>query len=260
MIQYFIRECIEFANAEASGQATLRPLYMTCSSELLHTAQSVQRLLSTHYRSLLTKQLPSAGIEDLIAPCFQVFHEYLWSILPQSARFTRFRREHYVNYSSFLRLWDSEISKQPNAKKLTPDTSWHIIRTYIKGMRARPDEYLDPDEYPELPRKRKSVSDEQYKKVYDIVWDRWYRRLCEEKLWDDQDLAAAVLADSTTLPRHPVICCDESQDFTPLEIARNLSDVGFFPAQHTAVPLEGRAIRLRRRSISDAESNWFSMG
>jgi hypothetical protein len=87
-------------------------------------------------------------------------------------------------------------------------------------MRLTDDDELDPEEFVALGKRRKSVSSQTYQQVYEHVWCRWYKRLCkEEGYWDDQDLAARVLDSSAArVSNFAAVFCDEAQDFTPLEL------------------------------------------
>ena len=131
-----------------------------------------------------------------------------------------FPRDRYVNYSEFRKLWYDDFAKRPEAKHISPDLAWHTIRSYIKGIRSTDGDELSPEEFKALPRRRRSVSEATYELIFDRAWSSWYKRLCEnEGYWDDQDLAARVL--SLGLAREvdcSAIFCDEAQDFTPVEL------------------------------------------
>lgn len=219
MLQYLAADYVDFA---LRRKAKLLPIYMTCSRDLLERArETVRGLLTAHHERLLTAQherLQPAQIAEVLKNSFVVFHEFLYSLL-QPAERERFAPDRFVNYAEFRRLWATDFAKRPEAKKMSPDVAWHTIRSYIKGIRSTQDDELGPDEFAALPRRRRSVSDETYKQVYDRVWCSWYKRLCEDGYWDDQDLAASVLAAGTArAASFSAVFCDEAQDFTPLEL------------------------------------------
>lgn len=137
---------------------------------------------------------------------------YDWPF-PQDA----FPKEKVIDYGRFKHWWESRFSREPSARKLfDADISWHIIRTYIKGIST--EGYLDPDDYLEIPAKQKSVTPETYQIVFDKVWRRYSEDQKEKGLWDHQDLARHMLQNDLVKPVHPVVFCDEAQDFTRIEL------------------------------------------
>lgn len=220
MLQYLAADYVEFSLKRSDG---LKPIYMTYSRDLLERAkQTVKGLLTTHHERLLEGAPDSSKIDALLSDSFVVFHEFLYSLLTPEDK-ERFAPECRVTYAEFRRLWAKEFGRRPEAKHMSPDLAWHTIRSYIKGRRSTSDDDLDPKEFEALPRRQLSVSLDTYRQVYEQVWCRWYKRLCEEQgYWDDQDLAARVLESSSSgaaqLPSFGAVFCDEAQDFTPLEL------------------------------------------
>jgi hypothetical protein len=220
MLQYLAMEYVDFALRQDATRRPLYPLYMTCSKELLERARTTVRgLLKNNHRNLLKRKHDPSKIDEVIDRCFVVFHDFLYSLLPVDRR-EEFPRDKYVNYAEFLRLWEEDFAKWPEARHISPDIAWHTIRSYIKGMRSSLDDDRGPEEYQSIARDRRSVSEATYKQIYELVWTRWYKRRCEEEnYWDDQDLAAAVKdSDSLRQCDCPAIFCDEAQDFTPIEL------------------------------------------
>jgi superfamily I DNA/RNA helicase len=217
MLQYLAADYLEFALRKSTRA---RPIYMTSSGDLLERArQTVRGLLTVHHERLLDGSLDEASIDAALAGSFVVFHEYLYSLL-EPADHARFPAAKRVTYAAFRRLWSTDFARRPEARRITVDLAWHTIRSYIKGIRSTEEDELDPDEFRALPRKRRSVSPEMYDQIFKVVWEGWYKRLCEEEgLWDDQDLAARVLAGGKARTAgFAAVLCDEAQDFTPLEL------------------------------------------
>ena len=106
------------------------------------------------------------------------------------------------------------------ARHISMDLAWHTIRSYIKGIRSACGDELTSEEFAALPKKQRSVSVKSYETVYEHVWESWYKRLCDEsEYWDDQDLAASLLEAGTIKQvAYAAIFCDEAQDFTPIEL------------------------------------------
>jgi tetratricopeptide (TPR) repeat protein len=217
MLQYLAAEYVDFA---LRHDASRQPLYMTCSVDLLERARSIVRgLLTRHHRRLLEGVQDVARIDEVIRRCFVVFHEFLYSLLPREQQ-KDFPSDGYVNYARFRNLWACDFAKRPEAKRISPDVAWHTIRSYIKGLRSDRRDELGPEEFRSIPRRRRSVSETTYRQIYESVWCSWYKRLSENnKYWDDQDLAAAVLATGSLYQIDcPAVFCDEAQDFTPVEL------------------------------------------
>lgn len=200
------------------------PLYFAYSNELLKRSWDVvASLLNCGYRYVLRHYQEGQVIDPgkqrrALESCFRDFHGFLYSHLPPEAKSEEFAQSAYVDYTRFKLLWQQKFGRDPKAVKLYgPDISWHVIRSYIKGLSA--DGYLDPEEYNEQPDGERSVSTVTFSTVYDKVWEKWYRPLCEEGVcWDDQDLARRLLDDEIIKPEYPAIFCDEAQDFTRLEL------------------------------------------
>ncbi len=217
MLQYLAADYVDFS-LRHGGE--ILPVYMTCSRDLLERArETVRGLLTAHHERLLNGVHDAAGIDTLLKKSFVVFHEFLYSLFASQDR-ERFAPARHVNYAEFRRLWANDFGKRPEARCMSPDVAWHTIRSYIKGIRSTQDDDLSPEEFAALPRRRRSVSVETYQQVYERVWCSWYKRLCEEKgYWDDQDLAAQVLASGAARSSSfAAVFCDEAQDFTPLEL------------------------------------------
>lgn len=216
MLQYLMADYLDFA---LRRRTTLFPVYITCSSELLDRARkSVRGLLTAHHKRLLDGAHDVTKVEEIVSRSFVVFREFLYSLLKPTDQ-PEFVRDRFVNYARFRRLWEDDFARRPEAKKLTPDIAWHAIRSYIKGIRSTRDDDLDPDEFAALPRRRRSVSVETYRVIYERVWCSWYKRLCEDGYWDEQDLAAWVLSNGRARSvEFAAVFCDEAQDFTPIEL------------------------------------------
>ena len=217
MLQYLAADYVDFA---LRCSTKILPIYMTCSRELLERArETVRGLLTAHHERLLDGIHATEDVDRILKESFVVFQEYLYSLLPPNDR-EALARDRYVNFAEFRRLWATDFAKRPEARRITPEVSWHTIRSYIKGVRSSQSDDLDPEEFAALPRRRRSVSEDTYRQVYDHVWCRWYKRLCEDNgYWDDQDLAARVLdADTARTTDLAAVFCDEAQDFTPVEL------------------------------------------
>lgn len=217
ILQYLASAYVDFALRRDTHRF---PIYLTASDDLLTRArQIVKGLLTTNYERVLEDKINPNAIDRLLDKSFQTFHQLLYSLLP-SDRKSSLRNDRYVNYASFRRLWHDKFATHREARQLSVEVSWHVIRSLIKGIRSDCDDELEPEDFKDLPRRRRSVSSEEYEKVYHLVWSGWYKPLCEQDgYWDDQDLAAYVLGDGASSSDHyAAIFCDEAQDFTSVEL------------------------------------------
>ncbi|MEG3925057.1 hypothetical protein [Microcoleus sp. T3_D1] len=192
------------------------PLFLTYSESLLKVAKdSVQSLLKSHHKFLLDRETPEAETPD-VEPFFQPFQKFLLNFL-QSTEYDRFKPEKYISYNQFRQLYNDSKLPEARNKRYSAGRCWYIIRTLIKGYSL--DGYINEDDYKELPREeQRKIPEETFKGIYKTVW-KWYERLIEDKgYWDDQDLIRIVLEGKRFSSEYTAIFCDESQDFTRLEL------------------------------------------
>ncbi|MEB3358351.1 MAG: hypothetical protein VKK04_16620 [Synechococcales bacterium] len=196
-----------------------RPLFLTYSDRLTEKARdTVCRILRSHAQyggQVSLFQDDHALLDD----CFQTFQGFLLRCLPDGES-DRFGSKNYVSFHQFKQRYLQAFRNSG----YSAEVCWHAIRTYIKGYHfAEADQdYLSIEEYRhEVPRKQKKITDEDFQRIYNSVWN-WYRQLCsQENLWDDQDLARAVLVgivNGSIIPSgFAATFCDEAQDFTRIE-------------------------------------------
>lgn len=152
------------------------------------------------------------------------FREFLLDRVPPDQR-TQYEAERYLSYSLFSRLYTNDRlplilrgSGFRGSRKVPPAMAWHIVRALIRGWRY--DQYMEPDDYAEVPKKERSVTLEEFKTVYEEVWRSWLKPLMEEqRLWDEVKIAANLLSQSALSSDFAVVFCDEAQDFTRLELS-----------------------------------------
>jgi hypothetical protein len=193
------------------------PAYFTYNSELLKQAKKfVFGLLKTNsnFAEDIQGEIDDDDLNQKLDVSFNELRKYLLSIVDEE---NIFLQDKYVNYSTFIKLWNNKFKADKMAWKEYPaDISWHVIRTYIEGI--SPEDYLEPEEYIGLEKDQKTVSFELYQKIYKTVWE-WYKNLKEEQsLWDDQDLVRYIIENDIVMSRFSGVFCDESQDFTRIEM------------------------------------------
>lgn len=219
VLQYLFADYLYF-HMRSKGGPVRHPVYFSCSNDLILRARDVVRNLlacSSRYWQDGDRSSLIDSNRQVFEESFAEFRAFLQGLLPDEDR-ERFAKSLHVDYSRFRNLWMKQFQNIPQAhRRYPPDVCWHVIRSYIKGMSA--DDDLEPDDYLTIELKQRSVTSETFKEVYERVWTAWYKDYCHvEKLWDDQDLARYLLSENLVKPVFPAIFCDESQDFTRLEL------------------------------------------
>lgn len=245
LLQYIFAEHLHRYIAQDYETHFKAPLYLTCSSDLLkHSRDVVEKLLKCNASFLsagvpITSDLKHRATMD---SAFQEFRPFLLTHLPSCMRVEKFRPSQRVDFATFRRLWLRKFEQNADAlKRFGPDISWHIIRTYIKGMSA--ESFQDSEDYRQFDAKERLVTDETFDLVSRKVWENWYRPMCEDSgFWDDQDLARLLIEQDLIKPERPAIFCDEAQDFTRLELEIILrltlfSNRSIAPHQISSIPL-----------------------
>ncbi|MBX3007622.1 MAG: hypothetical protein KF816_06295 [Melioribacteraceae bacterium] len=234
ILQYLFSDIIHhvFSHLLENKQITFFPLYLTYNDNLLNVAKkTIKIILKCNADKVSTKtiDLNTLLFIENFEKCFQTFQNLLLSFLNEN-ELSKFSNEKYVDFSRFKEFWFKDIPRNPDPymrKKLNPETAWHVIRTYIKGMSFSRENDFDDEAYrSELARDQKTISDELFKNIYEKVWKGWYKPLLtQNSFWDDQDLARYIIDSHKELANYSAVFCDEAQDFTKieLEIIINLS-------------------------------------
>ena len=221
---YLLRYC--------QNDKVLPPAYLSYSIGLVDNAKKLSSSLfkSNHtYAEVLNDSKKSfKDIEPLFEKVFFVFQQLVRDCIrvnnPQEDILAeRFAMADHITYDKFRKLWKDKFGKTSNAEKeYGPALSWHVIRTYIKGWDS--EAYCEPDDFQEIGRDSKSVSQQTFNIIYERVWKEWYEPFQKENhMWDDQDLVRYCLApdddscETCAKERFSAIFCDESQDFTRIE-------------------------------------------
>lgn len=219
------------------------PVYFTCNDSLLEQARlTVEKLLTCNPEFSGAEPDLIAQIKERkkeIGENFRNFHGYLLSLVPREDRH-KFHPDRKITFARFTAMWQQRFKTQRNAREqFGPDISWHVIRTYIKGLSS--EDFTDTEEYQHIDRKQRVVTKDAYGLVFHNVWEKWYQTLEDEGWWDDQDLARYLLENNLVQARFPGIFCDEAQDFTRLELEILLrlnlfSERNVFPQEIGQIP------------------------
>ena len=219
ILQYLFADLLYFYLRSQNNELPAPPIYLTANGELLRVARTfVERLLKSE--AAFAKEgvdVISAESRAVLDEAFREFQPHLLSLIPSEDK-PRFARASRVDYPRFCRMWFRRFGKEPKAlREHGPDLSWHVIRSYIKGMSS--ETYLEPEDYIQLPSNQISVTHAAFKHVYERVWEGWYKEeIQQQQLWDDQDLTRYILENDLAHALHPAVFCDEAQDFTRLEM------------------------------------------
>lgn len=216
------------------------PLFLTYNHRLLESVKEATAvILRTHHRFLAEGDvdIPRAEFDR----CFSTFRELILTSLPDEVR-TRYVEDRRVRFQDFKALVMGESSNAfgdrrqrllqtstvmpgpyHGPRRWSPEMAWQVIRTYIKGASTRG--YLTPEAYDsDIPRKERLVSIADFREIYETVWLTWYRQWVDEgDFWDDQDLAREGIVSGRFSDEYVALLCDESQDFTSVELRLLLS-------------------------------------
>ena len=227
VLQYLYAEYFS-RYVKVGREAGRPPAYFACNHELIRSAVELVKSILLHNPKYCggadAEKIKEFVNENAFADSFHVYHEYLLSRVPTFDRNRFFPERRYLDYARFAKQWEQKFGKTLNAgREYGVDISWHVIRTYVKGMSM--DDFLDKEDYVNIPKNQQSVTVEAFERVYQKVWTAWYKELTnyreEDGYWDDQDLVRYVL-DNDLLPHGDEgflgIFCDESQDFTHIEL------------------------------------------
>ena len=206
------------------------PLYLSSSAELVKKAEKLSRSLFGKNHAYLAKckeiKLEFSDVGPYFQETFFVFQELVRQLIEEKNKEVlaqRFARGKYVNYSTFRRMWQDMFGNNRAARRrYGPAISWHVIRSYIKGWNW--ENFCNPEHYTEIGSRNQTVTAETFKLVYQKVWEEWYQQITQDGYWDDLDLVRYCLkpddgsADTCVDPRFSAVFCDESQDFTRVEL------------------------------------------
>jgi len=254
LLQYLFAEIIiKYIKASKDFDGIISmPVYLSYSQNLVGDALKLCKILFEK-NDAYQKSLRESGIEykrdiqDNIGNMFWVFKDLIKDDIKKhqpgicEKKFPDGKK--YISFPQFNAKWNLRFGKVKEApKKYGPSISWYVIRTYIKGWDING--YLTPEAYQNIGEKNKDkfISYETYKEIYEKVWMNWYKDFENQGFWDDQDLVRYCLNNKCVKERFSAIFCDESQDFTRIELdfilksssftyrnINNISDINHMP-------------------------------
>ena len=232
VLQYLFAEVILKAikcKGMVDDGALLLPVYLSYSENLIENAKKLTSSLfeKNHAYQQEFERIGISYANDIkpnLDYHFCVFQNVIRQCIgkqnPDVLR-DRFSLQKYMSFRLFNKKWEEKFLKVPDAsKKYGPSLCWHVIRTYIKGWNSS--SFMTPEEYKGIGKQNKTVTDETFKIIYELVWQGWYSIMND--YWDDQDLVRYCLSpddgscETYTSERFSAVFCDEAQDFTRVEI------------------------------------------
>lgn len=229
VLQYLFSEHLHFhLSRPANERLHNPPLMLTYNKELLEESKrTIKNIILCNGTKIVENRifLEKPEILTEFNKCFGVFPNFLYDLLPIEFK-KKLVEAKRIDFFTFKKRWYKKFAKSPNQeiRSISPELAWHIIRTFIKGMQQVDGDYFDTFCYKnELPKSQRTVTQSTFDLVYENIFDRWYRTLCkEEGFWDDQDLARMLLdaqnEGNLNTEGYPIIFCDEAQDFTKVEL------------------------------------------
>ena len=195
-----------------------KPIFLTYNEKLVDEARQMTSRILKNNVTLQT------DLNFDIDPLFQSWRRYLVHLLPydlQSKYDERFR----IDFHQFKLSYNGGQDRlRPLMQRfsITAEQAWYVIRSLIKGSAPIGKTELTPDEYAELSRQDRVVSDDTYQLVWNSIYKSWYQPLLrDDKLWDDQDLVGQALTVGKFDEQDEdvvALVIDEAQDFTRREL------------------------------------------
>lgn len=210
-------------------------IFITENEKLLkHTINSIYDLVLNNPEFQL-----SAEDTDLInlKKHFYSFKDFLRSFLTDQESFSE---ERYLDFSKFKILYETSVINNSIKRKFSAEIVWFTITTYIYGLDLT--QKLTTENYnSKMPKEGKEIiSLEDFVIIEREILKPFYDKLLsDEGYWNKQTLIKYLVDTNSINKRYEVIFCDESQDFSKVELefiislslysSYNLEDVSQFP-------------------------------
>lgn len=207
-----------FANVyyyKYAGEITGDVIFLTENERLLeHTKASVYDLLLHNPEfDLSTEDIAIVNVDKHFYP----FKNFLLSLLPKDN--ILFDPEKYLNFSKFKSLYEQSNIATHIKNKYSAELVWFTLSTYVFGnnleCQITSENYLI-----EMPKEGKElISLEDLKGMEKEIIKPFYNKLLnEEEYWDKIKLIKYINENISVQKSFDVIFCDESQDFSRVEL------------------------------------------
>lgn len=210
-------------------------VFITENEKLLnHTIESVYDLVLNNPEFQL-----SSEDADLISlkKHFYSFKNFLRSFLPNPEIFSD---EKYLDFSRFKLLYESSAINNSIKRRFSAEIVWFTITTYIYGLELN--DKLTFENYDEkMPKEGKEIiSKDDFGIIEKDILKPFYDKLIQEdRFWNKITLIKYLIDNKHIDRQFEVIFCDESQDFSKVELefiislslysGYNLEDILQFP-------------------------------
>jgi len=190
-------------------------IFLTENEELLKKA-----LQDTRSKLVYNSQYKDIDLQNVdLQKYFSPFRRFLLDNFVDDP--SLFPEDKFVNFSRFRKLYQNSNLPDYTKKRYSAEIAWYVIYTFIKGQRADI-EALEIDGFENLYKKDKGRLDKgTFREVHEKIWKPFYSNLRKKGYWDQLDLVRDVLNRYHKIPsseKLTVILCDESQDFTRIEL------------------------------------------
>lgn len=220
---------------KCAGEITGDIIFITENKKLLgYTVDSIYDLILNNPEFQLTSE--DTDLTNLKRN-FHSFKDFLQSYLTESKDFDD---DKYLDFSKFKILYSDSAITNAIKRKFSAEFVWFIITTYIYGLDIN--QILSVQNYDELmPKEGKDIiSKEDFKTLENEIVKPFYKKLItEEKYWNKITLIKFIKENRLDKKKFEVIFCDESQDFSKVELEflislslysnYNLQDVSQYP-------------------------------
>ncbi|CAB4564092.1 unannotated protein [freshwater metagenome] len=195
-----------------------KPVFLTYNEKLVDEA----RQMTT--RILKKNVMLQSEIDFDLDSLFESWRQYLVKLLPYEQR-SNFDDHSRIDFHQFKLAYNGgqdrlrPLNQRPN---ITAEQAWYVIRSLIKGSAPVGKTELSLEDYSELSRQDRVVTEEVFQTVWSTVYKSWYQpALRENALWDDQDLVEQALTNGRfddVEEEVVALVIDEAQDFTRREL------------------------------------------
>ncbi|WP_025146054.1 AAA family ATPase [Pedobacter jeongneungensis] len=189
-------------------------VFITENEKLLnHTIDSVYDLVLNNPEFQLSSE--DADLINL-KKHFHSFKNFLRSFLPSSDLFSD---ETYLDFSKFKSLYEASAINNSLKRRFSAEIIWFTITTYIYGLELN--DKLTIDNYDEkMPKEGKEIiSKDDFAIIEKEILKPFYDKLIlEDQLWNKITLIKYLKDNKLIDKKFEVIFCDESQDFSKIEL------------------------------------------
>lgn len=190
-------------------------IFLTENEKLLgHTQRAVYDLLINNPEFDLSSE-PEAIVN--VDKHFYPFKKFLLELIPKDNN--EFKPDKYLDFSKFKYLYEQSNIQKHIKQRFSAELVWFTISTYVNGNSL--DFQINSENYDEkMPKEGKDIiSKDDLKGIETEIISPFYNKLLnEEGYWDKIKLIRYINSNVEIDKTFDVIFCDESQDFSKVEL------------------------------------------